>query len=115
MIEGSKEERKEGSAGRKEGRDGRKDLYGRALVAPCVREGRRKEGRKEGRRGRNGGEGNVGRNCGGIVVAVPITRYPCYAPPEATSALPSDIPFSNFGFEKDLIRRHFVLIGRAGL
>ena len=109
MIEGSKEERKEGSAGRKEGRDGRKDLYGRALVAPCVREGK-KEGRKE------GGEGMEGRGrFEGIVVAVPITRYPCYAPPEATSALPSDIPFSNFGFEKDLIRRHFVLIGRAGL
>ena len=45
MNEGSKEERKEGSAGRK-------DLYGRALVAPCMR-----EGKKEGRRGRNGGEG----------------------------------------------------------
>ena len=62
MIEGSKEERKEGSAGRKEGRDGRKDLYGRALVAPCVREGK-KEGRKE------GGEGMEGRGMlEGIVV-----------------------------------------------
>jgi hypothetical protein len=114
MIEGSKEERKEGSAGRKEGRDGRKDLCGRALVAPCVREGRRKEGRKgerkEGKEWR-GGEcwKELWWNCGSSAY------YPCYAPPEATSALPSDIPFSNFGFEKDLIRRHFVLIGRAGL
>ena len=59
MNEGSKEERKEGSAGRKEGRDGRKDLCGRALVAPCMREGKkegRKEGRKEGEEWR-GGEG----------------------------------------------------------
>ena len=83
MNEGSKEERKEGSAGRKEGRDGRTDLYGRALVAPCVREGK-KEGRKE------GGEGMEGRGrFEGIVVAVPITRFPSVTPPEATSVLPS--------------------------
>ena len=43
MNEGSEEGRKEGR--RKEGRNRKEDLRGRALAAPCVREGK-KEGRK---------------------------------------------------------------------
>ena len=112
MIEGSKEERKEGSAGRKEGRDGRKDLYGRALVAPCVREGK-KEGRKEGKEWR-GGEcwKELWWNCGSSAY---YTFSLCYA--ARGYVRPSfRHPFSNFGLvEKDLIRRHFVFIGQPGV
>ena len=75
MKEVKKKGRKEVQEGKKEGTEGRKDLYGRALVAPCMREGK-KEGRKEGRRGRNGEEGKVGRNCGSSAY---YTFSLCYA------------------------------------
>jgi hypothetical protein len=76
MKEVKKKGRKEVQEGKKEGTE--KGLAWQSSSSTLH------EGRKE------GGEGLEGRGrLEGIVVAVPITRFPSVAPPEATSALPS--------------------------